>query len=472
MIDTPENQEALHTLLRTLTLNEGFLLLPIRCDTYPQARALTEWLNAQGFLTTLLAPIEDDWDHLLTDLLQAPRGPGHALLLFARPSQRAAQLAALRGINQQRDPLIQQLDCPLLWCGPSSFHEQSWSCMPDMWSIRAVHLELVPPPPESLPTAQPTFNLFSWLQPEDIARDTALLAQAKGDPRAEARLTLRLVEGHLGQHNTAEAAALLDALRLDQLPAEDVQRVQLDRVYLAILTGEIEQARSLLEPLEPPQRYMPRTLYLWLCLAAEPTQPSSRYDQLVSSVEELPPADPGDIRELALALYHLSMSQASLGLHERALRNAEHGTHLYRQLAQERPLIFTPYLAGSLNNLGLRLSALGQREAALEAVEESVATYRTLSASRPEAFLPDLAGSLNNLGNMLSALGRCEEALAASRESVGYYTLLMRTYPEVFLRYFVMSVQGLLKHLQENDIDPESDPTLIEAITLLQSRAS
>jgi hypothetical protein len=57
----------------------------------------------------------------------------------------------------------------------------------------------------------------------------------------------------------------------------------------------------------------------------------------------------------------------------------------------------------SLNNLGAILRDLGRREDALAAAQEGTDLYRRLAAERPDVFRPDLAMSLDNLGGTLSA---------------------------------------------------------------------
>jgi tetratricopeptide (TPR) repeat protein len=109
---------------------------------------------------------------------------------------------------------------------------------------------------------------------------------------------------------------------------------------------------------------------------------------------------------------------AALGRREEALVAIEEAVAIRRELAAERPGVFRPDLADSLNNQSNRLSQLARRNEALAAIEEAVAIRRELAAERPGVFRPDLAMSLTNRALRLRDLGRREEALAAIEEAV------------------------------------------------------
>jgi len=151
--------------------------------------------------------------------------------------------------------------------------------------------------------------------------------------------------------------------------------------------------------------------------------------------------------ERARLLGNLGVALGALGRREEALTATEEAVGIYRQLAQENPQAFLPYLAMSLNNLGNRLSALGRREEALTATQEAVDIRRRLAEQNPQAFLPDLAMSLNNLGRMLSALGRREEALTATQEAVGICRRLAQENPQAFLPDLAGSLNNLGRDL-------------------------
>jgi tetratricopeptide (TPR) repeat protein len=113
---------------------------------------------------------------------------------------------------------------------------------------------------------------------------------------------------------------------------------------------------------------------------------------------------------------NLALALVGVGRGEEAVAASEEVAKLFRQLAADRPDVFVPDLARSLNSLSFELSGLGRGEEALAASEEAVAIYRQLAADRQDAFTAELARSLDNL-SVAGRLGRGEEALAASEEA-------------------------------------------------------
>src|ERR1019366_509769 len=157
---------------------------------------------------------------------------------------------------------------------------------------------------------------------------------------------------------------------------------------------------------------------------------------------------------------------SDLGRFEEALVQAEESVWIYRQLAQQRPNAFLPYLAMSLNNLAKTLSGLGRREEALAQAEESAQIYGQLAQQRPNAFLPHLATALNNLAAMFSILGRPEEALARAEESVRIYRQLARQRPDAFQPDLARSL-SLSGRILAEDRPGEAMEPLAEAIRIL-----
>lgn len=143
------------------------------------------------------------------------------------------------------------------------------------------------------------------------------------------------------------------------------------------------------------------------------------------------------------SLNDLGNWQSLLGQREAALVSIQQAVELYRKLAQRHPEAFEAGLAGSLNNLGIAQSALGQREAALASTQQAVEIYQKLAQRHPEAFESDLAGSLNNLGNRQSELGQHEAALVSTQQAVELYRKLAQRHPETFEPDLAMSLSNL-----------------------------
>src|ERR1019366_2170263 len=157
---------------------------------------------------------------------------------------------------------------------------------------------------------------------------------------------------------------------------------------------------------------------------------------------------------------------SDLGRFEEALVQAEESVWIYRQLAQQRPNAFLPYLAMSLNNLAKILSGLGRREEALAQAEESASFYGQLAQQRPNAFLPHLATALNNLAAMFSILGRQEEALARAEESVRIYRQLARQRPDAFQPDLARSL-SLRGRILAKDRPTDAVDSLAEAMRII-----
>ena len=75
----------------------------------------------------------------------------------------------------------------------------------------------------------------------------------------------------------------------------------------------------------------------------------------------------------------------------------------------------------SLNNLAIRLSEAGRRGEALRAAQEGASLYRDLAEANAAAYTPGLAMSLSNLAVRLSEAGRRGEALRAAQEGASLY---------------------------------------------------
>ena len=144
---------------------------------------------------------------------------------------------------------------------------------------------------------------------------------------------------------------------------------------------------------------------------------------------------------LAGSLTNLSVSSGELGRHEDAFAAARAAADIYRDLATEYPEAFLPQFAGSLINLGKALSKIGRHEDGLKATQEGVEVGRRLVAERSDTHLSDLAAALNNLGGHLFRLGRREEAIAAAQEAVEIRRRKAAEHPDAFLPDLAASLQ-------------------------------
>lgn len=169
--------------------------------------------------------------------------------------------------------------------------------------------------------------------------------------------------------------------------------------------------------------------------------------------------------DLAMSLNNVAIRLSDLGQREEALEAARESVEIYRELARHRPGIFHPGLAMSLNNVANRLSDLGQREDALDAAREAVEIYRELTQHRPDAFRPNLARSLAVMGL------RLEESGAPMAECVICFAEALATLTPAFLRYpaGLMSLMGYLIGAYEEKAQTASiEPDMALLIPILE----
>jgi tetratricopeptide (TPR) repeat protein len=168
----------------------------------------------------------------------------------------------------------------------------------------------------------------------------------------------------------------------------------------------------------------------------------------------------------------LNRSDGELGAVQRALNDLEatkeslsEALAIYCTLAQQRPDVYRPDVAMTLNNLGAVQHDLNDLEAARESFIEALAIRRTLAQQRPDVFRPDVALTLNNLGKVQCDLNDLEaaresfiEALAI-RRTLAVRRIVSRTYTErrnllghsVFCRSWV-HLYRLLDKVTKHDV--------------------
>ncbi len=182
-----------------------------------------------------------------------------------------------------------------------------------------------------------------------------------------------------------------------------------------------------------------------------------------------PAADHSDISlsHLAIALNNLGIVLNALGEGEAAIDVTREAVDINRKLSESRPDTFLPELTKSLHNLGIRLSNLGQREESLNAIQEAVDIRRRLSTVHPDTFLPDLAMSLLNLSMRLKELGQQNEALNMTREAVDIFRRLSAAHPELFLPDLALSLNNLGVRLGDLGRAEEAFAAEEEAVRIL-----
>ena len=114
--------------------------------------------------------------------------------------------------------------------------------------------------------------------------------------------------------------------------------------------------------------------------------------------------------DLASSLTNLGAHLAAPGRHEEALATTQDAVAIRRALADERPAVFLPDLARSLNVLGDCYAALDQHDAALEAYEAAVRTLLPAFQRLLAAFADQMAYSARDYATACARLGRAPDA--------------------------------------------------------------
>jgi tetratricopeptide (TPR) repeat protein len=113
----------------------------------------------------------------------------------------------------------------------------------------------------------------------------------------------------------------------------------------------------------------------------------------------------------------------------------------YRQLAQDNPQAYLPYLALTLNNLGILYSDTQQLSESAHASQEALTIKRQLARDN-EAYLPNVAMTLTNLGVLYRRMQQLSESAHASQEALDIYQQLARD-NEAYLPNVAMTLTNL-----------------------------
>jgi tetratricopeptide (TPR) repeat protein len=409
--------------------------------------------------------------------------------------------------NERRERLRRTCAGGLVLVAPVDLKPRFRDAAPDLWSIRALVLELplVEAPEVALESmaamaTQPSSSIDLDLATREVNRLSVEKPEAvPSRARALRRLAQALMDNDQATEAVARATEASDLLPQDH-PDRALALVTLAEAKIAAgdLSSGMESMRAGIDSAEPAEDqaelaaalfqlghrsyqagYLERALHAW-------RESSKMYSRLAES-------RPGSfLAGLAKSLNNIGAVLDNLGRCEEALVYAQEGVENYRELVESRPDAFLPALAMSLNNLGTYLSKLelhedalaANKEAAgiyralvesrphsflqvLDATQKAVEIYRKLAPTRPDAFLPDLAMSLNNLGIRLSELGRREEALEAIQEAVEVYRKMAASHPDAFLPDLAKSLNNLSAMLDDLGRFEDAAHAAYEAVGLL-----
>ncbi len=165
-------------------------------------------------------------------------------------------------------------------------------------------------------------------------------------------------------------------------------------------------------------------------------------------------------------LPYLAGSLTNLGTLDRqqnrpddARQNFEGALKIYRRIAQQNPDAYLYYVAATLTNLGLLDRLQNRPDDARRNYEEALKVYRQLAQRDPDAYLLDMATMLNNLGNLDGRENRLDDAHKHYEEALNYYPRLAQQNPAVYLPDMATTLNNLgnLDLLQNRVNDARKD---------------
>jgi tetratricopeptide (TPR) repeat protein len=388
----PEAPPAFERIARTLSLVDGFTLMPVEVPGPDLGRALADWLGERGTPTRVLEPLDEPgWRSIVASLLDAPEAvSGLMAMMVIGPRRLAPGMAAgLSLANQRRDTIVMGLACPLLWCGPLDFLNATWERAPDLWSIRGM-THRVTVPTEAPPESPLWAGVIVRDAPERL-RETLRAAREQGDREMVARLSVQLAEALLAGGEYAEAAEVIDDAR-DGAPGVKPDAplsgdaggaLAILRARAAYALGDEALARRALEVAEemaaegsrgPAFAALVAVARGNLVLGEDPERAMAAYEEALAASVAC-----GDRRNEAIALADLGVALLARGDAEGALTRLEAARAIVGEVGDERSE------ARCLMHLGRAHAALFDARTAAACFEEALLLVRDQGDRRGEA---------------------------------------------------------------------------------------
>ena len=136
---------------------------------------------------------------------------------------------------------------------------------------------------------------------------------------------------------------------------------------------------------------------------------------------------------------------------DEARKHDEDALQIYRQLVQQNPDQYLPYVAVTLNNLGATARLQNRLDEARKDYEESLKINRQLVAQNPAKYLPNMALVLNEYGLVEASQKDLEAAREHYEEALKINRQLAEKSPAVYLPQLAMTLSnfGLLDVYQQ-----------------------
>jgi tetratricopeptide (TPR) repeat protein len=102
----------------------------------------------------------------------------------------------------------------------------------------------------------------------------------------------------------------------------------------------------------------------------------------------------------------------------------EEASKIYRQLAQQNPGMYLPFLAITLNDLGNLDRFQNRTDDACRHYEDALKIFRQMAQQNPDVYLPSVAETLHVLGILDGSQNRVEESRAHYQEALSLFRKL------------------------------------------------
>ena len=411
----PDLAPAFEKIARALSFVDGFTLMPVEVTGPDLARALASWLGERGLTTRVVEPLDEPaWRSVVASILDDPQ-PAKAVMVIGPRRVVQGMAAGLSLVNQRRDTIVEELDCPLLWSGPVEFLNATWERAPDLWSIRGMAYRVEAE--AQAPAESPLWAGVVAREAPERLRETLRAAREQGDREVMARLAVQLAEALLATGEYLEAAEVIEeAWGYTPLAGHAKEALALLRARSAKALGDGELARAALGDAEVMAMAGSRrdsftalvaTARGNLALDDSPPLAKAAYREALDAARAS-----GDRRNEGVALGDLGIAELALGEATSALTHLEEARAILRDCGDERSE------ARAVLHLGRAHAALFDGRTAAVCFEEALELVRGQGDRRGEArVLCHVARAYLDAGDAEKAREDALRALTLARAS-------------------------------------------------------
>ena len=202
------------------------------------------------------------------------------------------------------------------------------------------------------------------------------------------------------------------------------------------------------------------------------TQAEAEFNEALAIRRQLADNNPDAyLPYVAHTLNNLANLHSDTNRHQEAEEEYNEALTIRRQLAEKNPDAYLPDVATTLNNLALLHSDTNRHQEAEEEYNEALTIYRQLADNNPDAYLPAVASTLNNLANLHKVTNRHQEAEAEHNEALTIRRQLADNNPDAYLPDLAMTLNNLAALHYETNRHQEAEAEYNEALTTYRQLA-